>query len=171
MYNTKTNTSTYTVTDIRRTFEGFGADLRMIAGRTEKWTDEYVKKVFHDILQWAENGYLSSVDIVLLNSHSGEVVKATKFKVNPDGTARSSQRAGKNNDWPNSPNTKLSVIVNYTPAWQDISDVEQSKFQTDRSFQADWSSTSIDNSFPHLRRTKKQLYASKGYELQKSDYE
>ena len=58
MYNT--TTSTYTVTDIRKTFESLDADIRTIARRTGKWDMDYVDKVFHDILILAENKYLKS---------------------------------------------------------------------------------------------------------------
>jgi hypothetical protein len=34
MYNTQTNTNTYTVVDIRKTFENCEADIRTIARRT-----------------------------------------------------------------------------------------------------------------------------------------
>ena len=46
MYGTTTKTSTYTVLDIRKTFEGCEADIRTIARRTGKWTMEYVDKLF-----------------------------------------------------------------------------------------------------------------------------
>lgn len=168
MYNTKTNTSTFTITDIRKTFENCEADIRMIARRTGKWTMEYVDKIFHDILILAENKYIKSVDIVLLNS-SGKVIKATKFEVNENGIANSSDRAGKN-DWEDIAETKLSIILSYTPNWKSLPTSNQAKFVLENKFKIGWVSSSIDNSFPHLKNSQAQLYSSKGYELQKTTY-
>lgn len=169
MYNTVTNTNTYTVIDIRKTFEGCQADIRTIARRTNKWSMEYVDKVFNDIILFAENEYLKSVDIVLLDNNENPL-RASKFLVNSNGSAISSDRAGKNNDWSEIPNTHLSVILSYTNKWHNLSETEKEKFYSDNSFKLSWTSTSIDNSFPNLSNTKAQLYASKGYELQKTTY-
>jgi len=168
MYNVKTQTGTYTVLDIRKTFEGCIADLQMIARRTGKWDIEKVDKVAHDILELAEKEYLFSVDIVLLNTSNNQVIKASKFTVNSDGSASSSDRAGKNNDWQNIENTDLSIILAYTQKWKNLLPSERILIQKD--FKMNWSSSSIDNTFPHLQSVNKQLYASKGYELQKTEY-
>src|SRR5687768_8992861 len=102
-----TYTATYTVVDIRKTFEGFEADLRMIARRTDKWSTEFVDKIVHDVIRLAEAKYLSKVSIALKNS-TGIPIQATKFVVNESGTAISGDRAG-SNDWPNITGTHLSV--------------------------------------------------------------
>lgn len=170
MYNTSTQTSTYTILDIRKTFEGCEADIRTIARRTGKWTMDYVDNIFHDIIKLAEKEYLESVDIVLIDDNSGKVIKASKFKINSNGKASSSDRAGKNNDWSNIPNTHLSVILEYSQIWKVLSSSDQDKFRNDNNFKVSWTSTSIDNTFPHLQSSDKQLYASKGYELQKTVY-
>lgn len=170
MYNTTTQTRTYTVLDIRKTFEGFEADIRTIARRTGKWSMDYVDKIFHDIILLAEEEFLNSVDIVLVKSNTDQVVKASKFKVNSNGTASASERAGKNNAWLDIPNTELSVILSYTQKWHNLSESEKKLFQKDNDFKIGWINSKIDNSFPHLQSTNKQLYASKGYELQKTVY-
>ena len=168
MFSTTTNTSTYTVIDIRKTFEGCEADIRMIARRTGKWSMEYVDKVFHDIIKLAEEEYLHSVDIALLDN-TDKVIRATKFVVNANGTAITSDRAG-SNDWVDIPNTRLSVILSYTKKWHDLTDEQKRKFQSDNFFKIGWVSSNIDNSFPHLIKSQGQLYASKGFELQKTSY-
>ena len=168
MYGTTTKTSTYTVLDIRKTFEGCEADIRTIARRTGKWTMEYVDKIFYDILIFAENDYLLSVDIVLLEDNSDKVLRASKFLVNSMGLATESDRAGKNNDWVDIPNTHLSVILSYTETWKNLSNENRSDFM--KNLKVSWSPSAIDNSFPHLTKNDAQLYASKGYELQKTNY-
>lgn len=168
MYYTATGTATYTVVDIRKTFEGFESDLRMIARRTEKWSMSYVDEVFHDVMKLAEAKYLSSVSIVLLNQY-GTSIKATKFTVNSEGNAISSERAG-GNDWNNIPNTTLTVVLSYTPSWGNLTKEQQNRFQKNNDFELSWTSTSIDIAFPNLSQTNGQLYASNGYELKKSNY-
>jgi hypothetical protein len=168
MYITATGTVTYTVVDIRKAFEGFESDLRMIARRTNKWSMSYVDQVFHDIAKLAEAKYLSVASIVLTNTN-GTPVRAAKFIVNSQGTAITSDRAG-GNDWENIPNTTLKVILEYTQAWEDLTAQGQSNFQINNDFQIGWTNTSINTSFPNLTKTNGQLYASKGYELQKQNY-
>jgi len=53
-----TNTNTYTVVDIRKTFENCEADIRTIARRTNKWSMGDVDDILHDIIKLAESGYL-----------------------------------------------------------------------------------------------------------------
>lgn len=167
-YNTYTATSTYTVVDIRKTFEGFEADLRMIARRTEKWATDYVDKVFHDIIKLAEAKYLKAVDIVLLST-ANLPIRAAKYTVNDAGTSITGDRAG-GNDWSNVPNTYLEVIVSYTDAWHLLTQQQKETFQQTNNFKIGWSASSIDNSFPNLSRQNAQTFASNGYELNKTNY-
>lgn len=167
-YNTTTTTSTYTVIDIRKTFEGFEADLRMIARRTEKWGADFVDKVFHDIIKLAEAKYIRSVDIVLLNT-ANTPIRAAKYTVNDAGTSITGERAG-GNDWSNMPNTYLEVIVSYTAAWHLLTQQQKEAFQQANDFKIGWSASAIDNSFPNLSKQGAQTFASNGYELNKTNY-
>lgn len=155
MYSTITNSATYTVIDIRKTFEGCEADIRMIARRTGKWSMTYVDQVFHDIIKLAESEYIKSVDIVLLDA-TDKVIRATKFVVNPNGSAIMSDRAGAN-DWTDIPNTRLSVILSYTSKWFALGEEQRVKFQKDNAFQISWVTSNIDNSFPLLQQSQGQL--------------
>lgn len=168
MYSTNTNTSTYTVVDIRKTFESCEADIRMIARRTNKWSMEYVDKVFHDIIKLAEGEYLSSVDIALLDNNRA-VLRATKFVVNSNGKTIESDRAGAN-DWSDIPDTSLVVILSYTSKWNSLTAEQKLKLQNEKGFKIGWVASSIDNRFLHLEQSTGQLYGSKGYELQKTVY-
>lgn len=167
MYNIATNTKTYTVIDIRKTFEGFEADLRMIARRTDKWTMDYVEKLFHDILQFAEAKYLDSVDIALLNS-AQTVLQAVRYKVNEEGKAVSGERPG-SNDWPNLANTYLKMILHHNSSWKNLGAIGQSTFQASNLY-LNWTETSIDTRYSHLSKQSGQLYGSNGYELKKENF-
>lgn len=170
MYNTQTNTNTYTVVDIRKTFENCEADIRTIARRTGKWSTNYVDDLLHDIIKLAENYYLNTVDIALLRNSDNKVLRASKFEINEDGNSTDSDRSGRNNDWQNIDNTYLTVILSYSSKWHSLTSQQKRDFQNNNNFKVSWSSTSIDNSFPHLSSSNAQLYSSKGYELQKTNY-
>jgi hypothetical protein len=168
MYNTQTVTTTYTVIDIRKAFEGFDADLRMISKRTGKWTTEYVEKILHDIIRLAEDKYINYIDITLLDLND-KPIRATRYKVNEDGKAVSTDRPG-GNDWTDIPETKLTVIVSYSAKWHSLTAEVREQFQKDNNFKIGWTASNIDNSYSHLQSENSQLYARKGYEVQKSNF-
>lgn len=163
-----TYTTTYTVVDIRKAFEGFEADLRMIARRTEKWTNDYVDKIFHDVVKLAEAKYLSRVSVSLKNI-SDVAIKATRFTVNEAGTSITGERAG-GNDWTNIPNTFLSITLNYTSAWHNLTSEKQRAFENENNFKIGWVPSDTDTNFPHLRKESAQTYASNGYEISKENF-
>lgn len=169
MYNTFTNTGTFTVTDIRKTFEGFGADFRMIAARTGKKTSTEVEAFINDILIWAETKNLEYVDIALVDSNT-KPLKAVRYRVDENGKANQSDRAGNNNDWQNLPNTVLRVAVNFTKNWTIQTDEQRNSFMTTNNFRCSWGRLDFDNSYSHLSKDDAQLYASKGYELKKENF-
>jgi hypothetical protein len=170
MYSTQTNTNTYTVTDIRKTFENTEADIRTIARRTDKWSIDYVDKIMHDIIKLAENKYLEKVSIALKRRSNNYILRAAAFKINEDGTKTDSDRAGRNNDWENIEDTYLTVYLSYSSKWRRLSNQQQKDFCTTNDFKIGWTSTSDDTTFSHLSTSNAQLYASKGYELQKTNY-
>ena len=167
-YNTTTKTSTYTVTDIRKTFENCIADIRMIARRTGKWDLTYVDRLSKDILKLAENKYLSCVTIILKRNNTGYQLRAAKFMVNENGTTTEGDRAGKNYDWPTDEDTELGVILSYTSLWHKLPTYQKNSFSDD--LEITWRSTSEDISFSHLNSDSAQLYGSKTYEVQKTDF-
>jgi hypothetical protein len=168
MYNTQTNT--YTVTDIKKTFENCEADIRTIARRTGKWSQDYADNIMHDIIKLAENKYLDKVSIALKRNSDGHTIRAAEFKVNEDGNKTDSDRAGQNNDWENINDTYLNVYLSYTSKWRLLSEQQKKDFYTANDFKIGWTPTSDDTTFSHLSSSNAQLYASKGYELQKTNY-
>jgi hypothetical protein len=167
-YNTTTKTNTYTVTDIRKTFENCIADIRMIARRTGKWDINYVDQLGKDILKLAENRFLSCVTILLKRKNTGYQLRAAKFTVNENGNTTEGDRAGKNYDWPTDEDTKLSVILNYTSLWQELAADQKIKFSDDLELR--WTSSTENITFSHLNSDSAQLYGSKTYELQKTNF-
>lgn len=168
MFNTITNTATYTVVDIRKTFEGFSADFRMIATRTGKMSIAEVENYLHDIMAWAENKYLEYVDITLIDANN-KPLKAVRYTVDESGKAIQSDRAG-NNDWQNIQNTELYIITKKNNRWTQLTNEQREKFNRENNFKISWGPSYIDNSYNHLSKDRAQLYASKGYELQKENF-
>jgi hypothetical protein len=167
-YSTITNTKTYTVVDIRKTFEGFEADLRMIARRTNKWSMDYADQLIHDVLKLAEDRYIKTIHITLLDS--SEVVKqAVKFTVNEDGKAQTSERPG-SNDWSNIVGTRLQMVLEYQSAWHQLTAEQQTAYMYNNNFKIGWTASSIDTTYRHLSNQSGQLYGSNGYELKKENY-
>jgi hypothetical protein len=166
--NYGTYTQTYTIVDIRKAFENFEADLRMIARRTAKWSDAYVDQISHDVIKMAEAKYLLSISIVMKDT-LGKDVKAAKFTVNQNGSGITGDRAG-GNDWANLPNTSLTVILEYSDAWRNLSIAQKQAFQTANDFKIGWVPASTDINFPSLQRETAQTYSSNGYEVKKENF-
>ena len=167
-FNTTTKTSTYTIIDIRKTFENCIADIRMISRRTGKWNPDYVDRLAKDILKLAENRYLSCVTIILKRKNTGYQLRAAKFTVNENGNTSEGDRAGKNYEWPSDEDTYLSVVLNYTSLYHTLTTDQKKNFSDD--LELNWTNTSEDLSFSHLMSDNAQLYGSKTYEVQKTNF-
>lgn len=167
MYNTTTNT--YTVLDIRKTFESLEADIRTIVRRTNTWDIAYVDDVLHDVLVLAENDYLATIDVTQLDAND-KPLHAVRYTINTNGTVSSGDRAGQNNDWMEVANSKLVVILSYTPKWREKTDAARRAFMSENGFRINWVRSSIDTRYPGLTSSQAQTYASNGYELSKRNF-
>lgn len=168
MGNYYTNTLTFTVIDVRKTFENFLADLRMIARRTGKWDQTYVEKIYNDVLCLAEKHYLRQIDIVLTNVQQTPV-KAARYTVSTDGKTMVGARAG-NNNWPNTSGTYLSIVLFYNSDWDKLTQQQQQDFQTSN-LKISWGPSDIDTSYSHLNKSDGRTYGSNGYELDRENFE
>jgi hypothetical protein len=163
---TTTQTATYTVVDIRKTFGNFQADLSMIARRTGKMTPEKVDKICHDVLVMAEGRYLHCVDITLVGAQ-GTPIQASRYTVNSDGNALTGDRPG-NNDWPDIAGSELTVLVHHNDTWL-LLDAYKKQAVREQQFLS-WGGTTLDTSYSHLQQATAQGYANKGYELNKVNF-
>jgi hypothetical protein len=161
---TQTQTATYTVVDIQKTFGNFEADLRMIARRTGKLTQDKVEQYCHDVLVMAEGRYLSRVDITLLDTY-GTVLQVAEYTINADGDATTNDRPGGNNDWQDITGSQLTVIMHHNANWSAADSVKRQTVYDKQKLS--WNATTIDTSYSHLQREAAQSYASRGYGLNK----
>jgi hypothetical protein len=96
-------------------------------------------------------------------------LRASKYAVNENGKMASGDRAG-GNDWPVIADSKLFILITYSQNWALLNATQQETFKKNSELIFGWGPSTVDNSFSHLRQTSGQLYASKGYELQKTNY-
>lgn len=163
---TTTQTATYTVVEIRKTFGNFQADLLMIARRTGKMTSEIVDKICHDVLVMAEGRYLHCVDITLVGIQ-GTAIQASRYTVNADGSALTGDRPG-GNDWPDIAGSELTVVVHHNDSWGRLDAYQKQAVQLQQLLP--WGGTTLDTSYSHLQQATAQGYANKGYELNKVNF-
>lgn len=162
MSQTATKTATYTVADIEKVVTRVRADLIMIADSTGAWTGDTARTYAHDIEELAKEGYLSHVDVTLLNGASE--VKAVRYTIKTDASGWTSTRPG-GVCWPRVANPRLRVILFYNDSYDD-----EARRKMDRKLKLGWSPTSEDTSHSGLSRAGGRDYASNGYGMQRMDW-
>ncbi|HYW38093.1 MAG TPA: hypothetical protein VE957_08265 [Terriglobales bacterium] len=166
---TGTQTSTFTVVDIRRVVENFAADFAMIGESTGLQTRDQVASTVQDLGLFAELGYLLEIS-VFLETPSGAQPRARKYSVSQTATGWATQMPG-DNLWPKMPNTKLRVIATFTNEWWQMSEEEKQKVRLRFGIEGTWALTNTDTSFRHLTGAVDRRYASNGYGMERKSYQ
>src|SRR5260370_18549926 len=99
----------------------------MNAQSTGLLTRDQVKRYAADVKAMAQKGYLLEANIVLQDS-SGEVIRAAKYEVSTDASTLTAQRPG-NNRWPRTPSGGLSIVVQYSQKWRNLTDTQKATFR------------------------------------------
>jgi len=154
-----TDTQIRTRIDIRRVFENFQADLRMLAVRTQAMELDHAEKCGDDVCLMAQAGCLDHVHIQLYDSY-GNLVRVHHYSVE-EVMSSSSSRPGENR-WPRLPNGRLRVVV--TPF--DSRRLEGLKERLKLS----WSDSHLSTDYSDMRRSGAKLYASNGYGLRRDTF-
>jgi hypothetical protein len=166
---TGTQTTTFTVVDIRRVVENFAADFAMIGAATGLRTRDQVASTVQDLGLFAELGYLVEISVFLENS-SGAQLRAVKYVVSKSATGWATQMPG-NNLWPKIPNTNLRVIAMFSDEWWQKTDEQKQTIRQRYSIQGAWSHTNTDTTFGHLTGGIDRRYASNGYGMERKSYQ
>lgn len=168
MYGTSsyTATQTFTVVDIRKAFEAFEADLRMIARRTGARDEPWAENTSHDVQRLAELGYLREVNVVFYDQ-AGRKVFARRYCPQV-GVSGVSERPG-GNLLTYDPHGTLTVIVSYVEEWAKLSD--ESRKQVRSSLILSWVRTDEDITHADMRSVGSRRYGSNGYGLARDDFE
>jgi hypothetical protein len=155
-------TETYSFVDVEIVIRRVTADLIMIANSTGAWTEDFARKVGHDVELLAKKGYLKWVDVTLFSY--GVELKATRFEVNTAAGGLSMSRPG-GVLWPRVSDPDLRVILgntdNYTPmAAAMVAD----------ELELSWTATNTDTSHSSLKSGGGRNYASNAFGVQRKDF-
>ena len=156
-----TLTQTYTKIDIRRVFENFQADLRMLALRTQAMELDHAKDCAEDIILMAQEQCLKYVHIQLRDSRE-KLVRVHRYSVK-EGVLSESQRPG-GNRWPCLPDGTLRVILIYS----DRSKVNQLK--KSGKLKINWSPSDLSTDYSRMRSDDNRLYSSNSYGLRRDTF-
>jgi Bacterial HORMA domain family 1 len=159
-------TETYSVADIGKVIDCVAADLDMNSQSTGLLTRDQVKNYAADVKALAQKGYLVAANIVL-HDPSGEPIRAAKYEVSTDASTLTAQRPG-NNRWPRTPSGELSIVVQYSQKWRNLTDAQRAAFK--QTLTTGWTTSSTDLSFPSLTRSADRNYVSNGWGVTKSVY-
>ena len=161
MTTTTTYTTTYTVVDVRKTFESLEADLRMLARRTKAQSQDWAERTSADLLAFAEKDYVTTIDVILYNK-AGVKLRAKKYRVDKDAGSWSPMRPGDNN-WPQTSDGRIRVVISHTNSWKTRSSGQRSLFFSQLA--GSWGPTDIDTSHSDLSQGKSRSYSSNAYGL------
>jgi hypothetical protein len=159
-------TETYSVADIGKVIDCVAADLDMNSQSTGLLTRDQVKDYAADVKALAQKGYLVEANIVLHDS-TGTPIRAAKYEVSTDASTLTAQRPG-NNRWPRTPSGELSIVVQYSQKWRNLTDAQRAAFK--QSLSTGWTTSTTDLSFPTLTRSADRNYVSNGWGVTKSVY-
>jgi hypothetical protein len=168
MSTSGTQTTTYSVVDVRKVVDCFAADFSMKAQATGLRTRESVAGVVSDLKIFAENGYLSDVQLILKDD-KGTEIRGTVYTVSDNAVGWSSDRPG-NNLWPRTPGGTLKVIATMNQSWWDKTDAEKTAFISRNSMYSSWAKNTDGTSLANLSSSTGQRYASNGYGWQRTNY-
>lgn len=161
--NTSTYSSTYTQADVEKVMLNIKADLIMIAESSKALPRANAENYAHDIEMAAKNGYLTGVDVTLLDKYGTEI-KAVKyfFKTGEDATGTSRPGGVR---WPETPNGNIRVLLHTTDLWD--TDVDRSNKMP---WKISWSKTSADTSHSGLSTSGNRGYSSNGFGANRNDF-
>jgi len=165
---TRTQTTTYTIVDIRKVVDNFAADFSMMAQATGLRSRERVMETVSDLRVFAEIGYLIDVKIILKDRY-GIQIRAAVYKVSESAIGWTSDRPG-NNLWPRTPDGTLRVVATLSDAWWNMTNLEKEKLIRNHGLHGSWPLTTEDTSFLGLSSSTGQRYASNGYGWERKNF-
>ena len=130
---------------IKKAFDYFKTDLKMIGKSTDKWDNKYVKEVSHDVIIFAASNYIKAVDVTLLSADKTPI-KAAKYYVNvkSQGSDKSKEK------WPNIENSTLAVVLHYNSLWHGLNKQQKEEFMKKNNFKIAWIASDFDLSYTNL---------------------
>jgi hypothetical protein len=161
MSYTQTATETYSVVDIENVMRKFSADLRMIAESSATWSRDQVERYVFDITLMVKEGYISFIDVTLLNG-TLEEIRAVRYTTNEHATELTSSRPG-GVLWSRVNHGSLRIVIGYTNKW--FSNPPDRK-----QFKIEWIPTQVDLSHASLQISSGRSFVSNSYGIERKDY-
>jgi glycine/D-amino acid oxidase-like deaminating enzyme len=155
-------TETYSFVDVEIVIRRVTADLIMIANSTGAWTEDFARKVGHDVELLAKKGYLKWVDVTLFSY--GVEQKATRFEVNTAAGGLSMSRPG-GVLWPRVSGPDLRVILGNTDDYTPLA----AAMVADE-LELSWTATNTDTNHSSLKSGGGRDYASNAFGVQRKDF-
>ncbi|CCV11765.1 hypothetical protein CN311_06210 [Mesorhizobium sanjuanii] len=160
---TASNTSSYTVADVHDVVRQLTTDLKMMANSSGTLSEQTAAEYGHDIEMLATEGYLTAVDVTLLNSLGGEV-RAVRYDVDEDTGKITSSRPG-GVLWPKTLGGSIRIVLSHTKA---LTDEAMAAMQ--KKLKRNWVDSSVDTSHANLKSSGSRDYASNGFGLHRKDW-
>lgn len=165
MSQTRTLTTTYTVSDVARTFESFRSNLRAYC-ESAGVDEELVERRADDVIAWARAKYCSAVNVILCDQR-GARVRAAKFVVSESATGWKTDLPGENL-WPFTPGGSIRLVCEPSTEWTSLDPVRQQAFR--RALSLQWGVTDEDTTFSGMMIEGVRSYASNAYGLRHTTY-
>ena len=156
-----TITQTYTITNIRKVFENFRADLEMLAVRTQAMTLDHAQKCADDICLMAQEHCLKNVHVQLYDFY-GNLVRVHRYSVEKD-ISSDSQRPG-GNRWPCLPNGTLCVLI------EDFDTQKLEELKRSGQLKINWGHSYWSTNYSGMRNDGARLYSSNSYGLRRDTF-
>lgn len=166
---TGTQTTTFTIADVRRVVNNFGADYFMIAQSTGLRSRTQVEETVTDLTIFADEGYLLAVVIILWDAQ-GNKIKGRRYVVSRTAVGWTSDGPGGNN-WPKTLDGRLQIIATLSDTWWQLDENGQQSVKQRLGIVGGWSRTSTDTSFKDMNGTQDRQFASNGFGMQRWTYQ
>ncbi|MFY0653875.1 MAG: hypothetical protein JXQ96_17680 [Cyclobacteriaceae bacterium] len=153
--------------EVEKTFSCLAADIRMIAQKTELWTEKKCSDYLEDIKAFMDSVYLKHVYIVLKDAE-GNQIKARRYDVLKVEENDIDSRPGDNN-WDKYAGKSLNVILSYGYEWDNLNEDQKKEFKA--RLNIGWSPSTDNTSFTHLRRTQGRTYQSGQFGIQRIEFD
>lgn len=157
-----TSTATYSTADVEAVMLRVKTDFLMIADSSKAWTREKAANYATDVELLAKKGYLSSVDVTLMEGSFER--RAVFYDVVTDGSSGKTQRPGAVM-WPALNNAWIRVIITYTAKY-DAAAREAMRGK----LKISWGPANDDTSHSSLTENGNRDYTSNAFGMKRKDW-
>jgi hypothetical protein len=163
---TDTYSDTFNREDIRRVHASFAADYRIAAESTGLHSNERVERNVASVKALAEEQYLDTVHMRLLDS-GGAVREAAVYKVSADASGWTSERPG-DIYWEANSGDRLCLVVFYNERWEALTQTQKDAFRDEHL--PGWGPVDFDGDYGVLAGSTDRQYSSRAYGMDRTRY-